>query len=109
MFNPSCPRIIKQFIFCFLLFVSFTVSAQKKKAAAPPPPQLTRIEFVFDASLSMTGKWQTGFKIDVAKRLMTKLLDSLRYVPHLELALRVYARSSRRKRRTGIPSFSRLC
>jgi len=63
--------------------------AQKKKPL-PAPPLLTRIEFLFDASQSMYGKWQTGAKIDVAKKLMNQLLDSLKYVPDIELALRVY-------------------
>lgn len=38
----------------------------------------------------MYGKWQTGAKIDVAKKLMSQLMDSLRYVRNIELALRVY-------------------
>ncbi len=38
----------------------------------------------------MYGKWQSGAKIDVAKRLMTQLMDSLRYVRDIEVALRVY-------------------
>lgn len=38
----------------------------------------------------MNGDWQSGKKIDVAKRLMNQLLDSLRYVPDIEIALRVY-------------------
>ena len=53
-------------------------------------PTLTRIEFLFDASQSMYGRWQSGAKIDVAKNLMNQLLDSLRFVPNIELALRVY-------------------
>ena len=71
-----------------LLSLSFTcLLAQKKKENAP---QLTRIEFLFDASQSMFGRWQTGTKIEVAKNLMSALLDSLRYVGNIELALRVY-------------------
>ncbi|MEO8087670.1 MAG: VWA domain-containing protein, partial [Bacteroidota bacterium] len=72
-----------------MILVSLTSFSQKKKSL-PAPPMLTRIEFLFDASQSMYGKWQTGAKIDVAKRLMNQLLDSLRYVPDIELALRVY-------------------
>jgi Ca-activated chloride channel family protein len=74
-----------------LFLVSVTSSeAQQKKKPAPAPALLTRIEFLFDASQSMYGKWQSGAKIDVAKRLMNQLLDSLRYVPDIEIALRVY-------------------
>ncbi len=84
-------KITKGFLLsCILILVSvFSSSAQKKKPI-PAPPQLTRIEFLFDASQSMFGQWQTGAKIDVAKRLMNQLLDSLKYVPDIELALRVY-------------------
>lgn len=78
------------FLFLFLL-AGFAAFAQpKKKSTVPAPPQLTRIEFLFDASQSMFAQWQSGARIDVAKRLMHQLLDSLRYVPNLELALRVY-------------------
>jgi Ca-activated chloride channel family protein len=72
-----------------LLFILFFSDAfpQKKKDESP---QLTRIEFLFDASQSMYGQWQSGPKIDVAKKLMAQLLDSLRYVENLEIALRVY-------------------
>jgi Ca-activated chloride channel family protein len=38
----------------------------------------------------MYGRWQSGAKIDVAKQLMSQLLDSLRYINNIELALRVY-------------------
>ena len=66
--------------------MSFKSNAQKNMAK----PQLTRIEFLFDASQSMYGKWQSGAKIDVAKKLMDQLMDSLRYVKDIEIALRVY-------------------
>ena len=70
-----------------LLFCNLNSTAQTKKADAP---QLTRIEFLFDASQSMYGRWQSGTKIDVAKKLMKQLMDSLRYVNNIEVALRVY-------------------
>lgn len=85
-----CLPVSMRFYFSLLLLLIFSSSFAQKKKALPAPPQLTRIEFLFDASQSMYGKWQTGAKIDVAKRLMNQLLDSLRYVPDLELALRVY-------------------
>ncbi|MCD4681232.1 MAG: VWA domain-containing protein [Bacteroidales bacterium] len=51
---------------------------------------LTRILFVFDASQSMYGRWQSDMKINIAQKLLSNVLDSLRDVPNLELALRVY-------------------
>jgi Ca-activated chloride channel family protein len=70
----------------FFLMLNSSEGQNKKQEA----PELTRIEFLFDASQSMFGQWQSGAKIDVAKRLMNQLLDSLRSVENIELALRVY-------------------
>lgn len=83
------PRsIIKHLLISFLLIIFSVpfVDAQKTKS----PAQLTRILFLFDASNSMYGQWQSGIKIDIAKKLLGELLDSLSRVQNLELALRVY-------------------
>ncbi len=50
----------------------------------------TRILFLFDASQSMIGTWQSDVKINIARKMMSELLDSLEGVPNLELALRCY-------------------
>lgn len=55
----------------------------------PVPPQ-THILFVFDASNSMFGLWQSDRKINIAKKLLSELLDSLEYTSDVEFALRVY-------------------
>ena len=79
---------MRKFIFLLVLLCTTQwVSGQRVKEKTR---QLTRIEFLFDASQSMYGRWQSGAKIDVARRLMAQLLDSLRYIPDIELALRVY-------------------
>ncbi len=78
-------RIFFTLVFLFIAFSE--AEAQKKREEAI---ELTRIEFLFDASQSMYGRWQSGAKIDVAKKLMIQLLDSLRYIDNIELALRVY-------------------
>ncbi|MBK9542788.1 MAG: hypothetical protein IPO49_10860 [Bacteroidetes bacterium] len=66
--------------------VSFIWTDDKKTESPYSHPN--RVSF--DASQSMYGQWQSGAKIDIAKSLMKKVLDSLRYVDNLELALRVY-------------------
>jgi Ca-activated chloride channel family protein len=38
----------------------------------------------------MYGTWQSGSKIDIAKRLLDNFLDSLKNTPNLELGLRCY-------------------
>ncbi len=38
----------------------------------------------------MYGRWQSDMKITIAQKMITSLLDSLIYVPNLQIALRVY-------------------
>lgn len=62
---------------------------------APKRPKVTnRILFVFDASQSMYGRWQSGVKIDIAKKMLTGLIDSLENVPDLQMAFRAYGHQS---------------
>ena len=68
-----------------LLFMgSFTAIAQKKKEP------VNRILFIFDASQSMKVRWQSGQKIDIAKKLLSNMVDSLKDIENLEIGLRVY-------------------
>jgi len=50
----------------------------------------TRILFIFDASNSMNGKWNSGKKIDIAREILIKLVDSLDKLDNTQLALRIY-------------------
>jgi len=86
MFQISGFRFAKLLVIFLLTFNfhSFDLSAQQ-------PKPLTRIEFVFDASFSMYGQWQSGMKMDIAKKIMIEFLDSIKNVDaNLELALRCY-------------------
>lgn len=73
--------------YIFLGF-AFLFAAQPVKAQQDEP--LTRILFIYDASNSMNKQWQSGTKHSVALKLISRSIDSLRDVPNLELALRVY-------------------
>lgn len=54
-------------------------------------PEKTRILFVLDASGSMQAAWEGQVsRMDAAKNILTKMVDSLRSNENLELALRVY-------------------
>ena len=75
------------FVF-ILLFVGSNAISQEKK------DPVNRILFIFDASQSMLGKWQSGRKIDIAKRLLINMVDSLKGIKNLELGLRVYGHKS---------------
>tara|TARA_Y100000589_G_scaffold233126_1_gene220608 strand:- start:1131 stop:2513 length:1383 start_codon:yes stop_codon:yes gene_type:complete len=84
--------IIKKFKISLLFFSFFlnvnTSFAQEKNV------QKNRILFIFDASNSMKGKWQSGKKIDIAKKLLNNLVDSLKDIKNLEIGLRVYGHRS---------------
>ena len=71
-----------------LLLGSFTAFAQKKKEP------VNRILFIFDASQSMLGRWQSGRKIDIAKNLLSNMVDSLTKIENLEIGLRIYGHKS---------------
>ena len=75
---------LKILIFIGLILLSSNLYPQKKQEP------VNKILFVFDASQSMLGRWQSGRKIDIAKQLLTNITDSLKDVKNLELALRVY-------------------
>lgn len=70
--------------FTFIFFVVAMLNAISQEIP------LTRILFVFDASQSMLTKWESDSKMNVAKKMMGNMLDSLSQVENLEVALRVY-------------------
>ena len=84
---PEAPMIKK--LLLLLLILPLALEAQKADKPTKPEP-LSRILFVFDASQSMYARWQSDMKINIAKKLMVNLLDSLSGFKNLELALRVY-------------------
>lgn len=73
----------------FLVGIVCVAQTQAVKEKDIPRP-LTRILFVFDASQSMMGRWQSDTKFNIATRLFSNILDSLRGTPDLEVALRLY-------------------
>jgi len=76
-------------IFLALIFV-IKVSFAQQVTQTDQNIKLTRILFVFDASQSMLAKWETDSKMNIAKKMLNTLLDSLAKVDDIELALRVY-------------------
>jgi Ca-activated chloride channel family protein len=78
----------------YLLFFLLPVLVCGQQSREPETNEpLTRILFVFDGSQSMYGRWQSGTKIDIAQRLIGKMLDSLNSINDeqtFQLALRVY-------------------
>lgn len=81
---------MKKIVFFFLIIASsFSLFAQTNKGEKEKIIT-TRILFLFDGSQSMFGRWQSDMKINIARKIMSNLLDSLKSVPNLELALRCY-------------------
>ncbi|MBI5219720.1 MAG: VWA domain-containing protein [Bacteroidia bacterium] len=84
-------KTIQKIVFLIIALVIITpVFSQNKKANRT----LTRILFVLDASQSMSGKWEKSTKMDISKRLLLNMLDSLGTIENIDLALRVYGHQS---------------
>ncbi len=83
-------RIRYLLIFLFLLFLQNVMSQTYSDIDRKEEKPLTRILFVFDASQSMYGRWQSDLKINIAREILSKVLDSLSHMENLEVALRVY-------------------
>lgn len=79
-------KIIGKTVIAFLLlaFCAQISYAQNKNNVK------TRVLFMFDASLSMSDVWQKTPKIDIAKRVLIEIVDSLQHVPNLQMALRTF-------------------
>ena len=76
---------IKILLLASLLFAgSSEIYCQQKQEP------VNRILFIFDASQSMLGRWQSGRKVDIARKLLYNMLDSLKTMDNLEIGLRVY-------------------
>ena len=72
-------------LFFFNLAINNTIHAQYVKEK-----KTTRILFIFDASNSMNGLWESGRKINIARKILINFIDSLEKIENTQLALRVY-------------------
>jgi Ca-activated chloride channel family protein len=72
-----------------IILSSLGAFAQKTSVADASQPD-TRILFLFDASQSMYGRWESDIKYDVARKLVEHITDSLDRLNHVQMALRVY-------------------
>ena len=85
--KKACRLVCIFVVACLFAGRSSQVFAQVQKPTI-------RILFLFDASQSMLGKWNQNRKIDVATSLLKEIVDSLKPIPNVELALRVYGHQS---------------
>ncbi len=82
-------KVLRFTVFICGAFIYLSASAQEK--IEQKLPEKTRILFVLDGSGSMNAQWGNAqSRMDVAKEILTNLVDSLRINPKVELALRIY-------------------
>ncbi|UOG73149.1 VWA domain-containing protein [Hymenobacter tibetensis] len=78
-------------LLCTILLLAIWPGRELCAQNVPPvKPQVTRILFLLDASGSMLAPWEGQPRMDVAKSLLAKMVDSLNAYPNLELGLRAY-------------------
>jgi Ca-activated chloride channel family protein len=65
-------------------------AAKLQLSALTPPDKLTRILIIFDCSNSMYGIWESDSKFNIAKKLVSQMVDSLGREKNVQLALRCY-------------------
>ncbi|MGQ1908604.1 vWA domain-containing protein [Marinifilum sp. RC60d5] len=86
--------MIRNFTFIIILLsilFSNKVTAHNKLNAEK---EKTQILFIFDASQSMNGYWDKSKKIDIARKFLIRMVDSLECESNVEMALRVYGHQS---------------
>lgn len=78
-------QMLRNFIIIALFTLPFICAGQKKN-----PPKPTKILFVFDASKSMVAKYDNTSRMEGAKNLFFRFVDSLSKDKTLQFALRMY-------------------
>jgi Ca-activated chloride channel homolog len=73
-----------------ILFILITSLSYSQTKTEP----ITRILFVFDASMSMHSSLGNETRMTVAKRTLIGMIDSLENIPNIQLALRMYGHQS---------------
>ena len=92
--HPAASLISSFIILCSIFIIPFSAQAQVQ---IQRPPDQTRLLFLLNASGSMFAEWEGRLRMDVAKQMLTELVDSLRVDPKLELGLRVYGHQYHRR------------
>ena len=77
-----------------ILILLYGVNLVQAQQVTQNIPEKTRLLFLLDGSASMYGEWERTLKIRVARSILSKLVDSLKIDPNVELALRIYGHNS---------------
>jgi Ca-activated chloride channel homolog len=84
----------KSILLTLLLSASLAGQLCGQEQPSRMTPPLTRILFIFDASKSMLGYWDSDAKINIARDYLIRIIDSLQYIENVEMALRVFGHQS---------------
>lgn len=86
--------VFKKYVFLQVILLGLLTTGVHGQERLKYQPPDTRILFIFDASQSMLGYWQKSKKIDIARKVMIQIIDSLEKVPNVKMALRLYGHQS---------------
>lgn len=95
--GPGKMTIWSTAFFILCVFTMAPLPAQEQKAQEQKSEGgfiNTRILFVFDASQSMAGIWESDSKINIARDFLISMIDSLQNLKNVQMALRVYGHQS---------------
>jgi Ca-activated chloride channel family protein len=81
---------MKKFILFLSLALVFQLIGLQSSKAQEPKPITTRILFMLDGSRSMISPWESSNRMEVAKRVLTNIIDSLNNEPNLQMGLRAF-------------------
>lgn len=81
-------KFIHNYKTIFILFVTLCIHVLSAQNIT------NRILFIMDLSYSMYAPWNVEPKINIAKKVMSKMMDSIQNIPNLELALRCYGHTT---------------
>lgn len=83
-------------LYLFLFFILGSSFGQLKPQIKPLPKK-TRLLFVLDGSGSMRANWEGKTRMQIAKKALSNIVDSLKVNKNVELGLRVYGHQFDRK------------
>ncbi len=83
-------KLYLRFLFVFVSLFSLSILSSSSFAQKKQIPQTTRLLFVLDASGSMNSAWEGDTRINIARQILSDMIDSIANVPYVEVAMRVY-------------------
>lgn len=86
-------KLVKIILIVFFFLLNIHLFGQSYSPKKHTPPE-TRILFIFDASQSMMGVWESDRKINIARKTLIAMIDSLEHHENVQLGLRLYGHQS---------------